>query len=238
MTGRASCAPWSGWRCGPRRRLRASRGGSGSGGCSPRSCPAPQLRPCVPTGHPTASHPTSPAVEKAQEPAQLPWSRGSWIIPGHFAAASKWRGSTSLESMVICQGRAEGCSPHRDPPTPSPHPSSSQGIPRAGVPSQQPWSSGTGIRVPPCPRGAGSLNFPQIWAPQPQRFLSRRQHRVPGLGPQHGQRQGTAPGASSPSPRPPVGPLTQTQAFRSGEGGTHTLPPPLHSSAFLGRPRP
>lgn len=32
---------------------------------------------------------TAPAVEKAQEAAQLPWSSGSWIFPGHFSAELK-----------------------------------------------------------------------------------------------------------------------------------------------------
>ena len=76
-------------------------------GPAPLPSPATAGLVPVPTGHPIPSCPISPAVEKAQEPAQLPWSRGSWIIPGHFAAASKWRGSTSLESMFICGGRAE-----------------------------------------------------------------------------------------------------------------------------------
>lgn len=30
-----------------------------------------------------------PAVEKAQDAAQLPWSSGSWIFPGHFSAELK-----------------------------------------------------------------------------------------------------------------------------------------------------
>lgn len=44
----------------------------------------------------------APAVEKAQEAAQLPWSSGSWIFPGHFSAELKDRGSCALfGSMFI-----------------------------------------------------------------------------------------------------------------------------------------
>ncbi len=31
----------------------------------------------------------SPAVEKAQDALQFPWSKGSWICPGHLSAALK-----------------------------------------------------------------------------------------------------------------------------------------------------
>lgn len=48
-----------------------------------------------------------PAVEKAQDPAQLPWSSGSWIIPAHLWAALKCEGNTSLASMFICESKEE-----------------------------------------------------------------------------------------------------------------------------------
>lgn len=45
----------------------------------------------------------TPAVEKAQEPAQLPWSSGSWIRLGHFSEASKALGSTSPLPSAVCK---------------------------------------------------------------------------------------------------------------------------------------
>lgn len=47
-----------------------------------------------------------PAVEKAHEAAQLPWSSGSWIFPGHFSSELKWSGRWSFwGSMFICKSR-------------------------------------------------------------------------------------------------------------------------------------
>lgn len=49
--------------------------------------------------------PDIPAVEKAQEPAQLPWSSGSWIRLGHFSEASKAVGSTSPGASTVCKAK-------------------------------------------------------------------------------------------------------------------------------------
>lgn len=51
----------------------------------------------------------TPAVEKAQEPAQLPWSRGSWIRLGHFSEASKAVGSTSPGPSTVCKAKVSVC---------------------------------------------------------------------------------------------------------------------------------
>lgn len=45
----------------------------------------------------------TPAVEKAQEPAQLPWSSGSWMRLGHFSEASKVGGSAFPWPSTVCK---------------------------------------------------------------------------------------------------------------------------------------
>lgn len=62
------------------------------------------LGPPFPPGQPLPLN--LPAVEKAQEPAQLPWSRGSWIRLGHFSEASNVLGSTSPGPSTVCKAKA------------------------------------------------------------------------------------------------------------------------------------
>lgn len=77
-TGRASCVPWSGWRCDPRRRLGASRE-SGSGGCSP-SCPAPQ--PCGSRFSPCPQWPPHPGPAHLTRRGEGPGTGAVALVQG------------------------------------------------------------------------------------------------------------------------------------------------------------
>lgn len=63
----------------------------------------------------------TPAVEKAQEPAQLPWSSGSWIRLGHFLEASKAVGSTSPRPSTVCKTMAIPLAFYHGPAVPRAH---------------------------------------------------------------------------------------------------------------------
>lgn len=72
----------------------ATASGEGRKGCQKPGCGPPLWCQLLPLD--------TPAVEKAQEPAQLPWSSGSWIRLGHFSEASKAVGSTSPWPSTVC----------------------------------------------------------------------------------------------------------------------------------------
>lgn len=160
MTGRASCVPWSGWRCGPRRRLEASRG-SGSGGCSPGSCSAPQ-----PRGSGFSPRPSpSPATPSHLVPSHPPWRRprNRRSCPGPRArgssratlpprqsgeAAPRWSPCSSAEAQLRHE---RGGSPHRDLPSPPQqllgHPRSRDPQPTLASPSPTAGPLGMGMPV-------------------------------------------------------------------------------------------
>lgn len=74
-----------------------------------KGCQRAQASAPFPTQPALPSH--VPAVEKAQEPAQLPWSRGSWMRLGHFSEASKAVGSTSPGTSIVCKTKPLGLPP-------------------------------------------------------------------------------------------------------------------------------